>query len=378
MRKPLSPLALTLVMLVSQTGIVAAQINPDISVIPRFLIKSDDGQSLPAERVFSKPQLGLDEFEVAIQGYLNPYSRADIFLAKGEDEDEPFEMEEVYASFVRGLPFDLNARIGKYLADFGKVNMQHPHLWQYVTRPISLERFLGEEGLNDLGISISTLLPTGDIYSRLSVDLLRGGPTRTLSPDGTQPHGGAGLADTTGGEEAFAYAGRLMAFFPIGENGDLEVGVSALSGVHDPYRSLRFVYGNVDFKYKWKPDQYRSVTLQGEFLANRRTVAAGSYAGAGLTDEKVTSSGAYLFADYQFGKIYDVGARFDWTQSPYATDDKASAVSLFAGFYPVEESTAFRLHLQRTAFDNPAGESVVHTIALQFIFSLGPHKAHPF
>ena len=355
-----------------------SQINPDISAIPRVLISSDDGSKLPAERSFSKPRLTLDEFEIAMQGYLNPYTRADVFLAKGGDSEEPIELEEVYASFVRGLPLDLNARLGKYLVDFGKVNMQHPHMWPFVTKPLSQERFLGAEGLNDVGVSVSTILPTGDIYSRFSVDMLMGGAVRSIDPVSGAVFGGIGLSDTSGAEDQYAFAGRLMAFVPLGDDADMEIGMSALSGVHDPYRSKRFMYANLDLKYKWKPDLYTSLTVQGELLMNWRTVAPGSYAGAPLGSEDIQSSGAYLYADYQFMKVYSIGSRVDWSQSPYATNDKAQAISVFAGFYPVEESTAFRLHLQRTSYESPAGNRDVHSIALQFLFSLGPHKAHPF
>lgn len=364
--------------LLAETSSAVSQVNPDISVIPRFLLSTDDGQFLPSDRKFVQPKLTLDEFEIAIQGYLNPYVRADVFLAKGSDEEEPVELEEVYASFLRGLPFDVNGRIGKYLVDFGKLNMQHPHMWPFVTKPLSLERFLGDEGLNDLGVSLSMLLPTGEIYSRLSVDVLMGHPVRALEPDAGDVAGGIGMADTTGKADDLSFAGRLMAFFPISEFADLEVGISALSGVHDPYRSERFMYGNVDFKYKWKPNLYTSVTVQGEYLLNRRRVIAGSHAGIAGPSEDIQTSGLYLYADYQFQKIYAIGGRVDWSQSPYAADDKARAVSVFAGFYPVEESSAFRLHLQRTSYETPVGTTDVHSIALQFIFSLGPHKAHPF
>jgi hypothetical protein len=78
-------------------------------------------------------------------------------------------------------------------------------------------------------------------------------------------------------------------------------------------------------------------------------------------------------------KIFSIGARYDWTQSPYSKDDKAQAVAIFFGFYPVEETTAFRLQYQYTRTETPGAEAVaVNTIALQFMFSMGPHKAHPF
>ena len=36
--------------------------NPDISIISRFRLESNDGQKLPEERVFSKPEFTFEEF----------------------------------------------------------------------------------------------------------------------------------------------------------------------------------------------------------------------------------------------------------------------------------------------------------------------------
>ena len=339
-------------------------LNPDISVIPRFRIETNDGANLPDDRSFSNPAFSLEEFELAIQAYLNPYARADIFLAKPGFEDEPVEIEEAYATFLRGLPLDMNIRFGKYLAEFGKLNMLHPHAWPFLSKPLSLERFLGDEGLNDLGLSASFLIPTGDLYTRLTLDILQG-------------HSIAGGPGMESSEEELSYANsaRLMSFFPVGTNSDLEVGLSGLTGIHDPLAERRFFYVNLDFKYKWKPDAYTSLVLQGEGLLNSRTASPGPE----LTPEEITTSGFYLFTDYQFRKIFTLGGRYDWSESPYSKDDKASGFAIFLGFYPVEETTAFRLQYQHTRLETPGGENrSVNSIALQFIFSMGPHKAHPF
>lgn len=339
-------------------------LNPDISVIPRFRIDTDDASNLPERRSFSNPRFSLEEFEIALQANLNPYARADIFIAKAGFEDEPVELEEAYATFLRGLPLDMNIRFGKYLAEFGKLNMLHPHAWPFLSKPLSLERFLGEEGLNDLGLSASFLIPTGEIYTRLTLDILQGHSIAN----------GPGM-ENPDEDLSYANAARLMSFFPVGTDSDLEVGLSGLTGIHDPFAERRFFYANLDFKYKWKPDAYTSLVVQGEGLLNSRTVSSGPEP----TPEEITTSGFYLFTDYQFRKIFTLGARYDWSQSPYSKEDKASGFAVFLGFYPVEETTAFRLQYQHTRFEEPGSESrSVNSIGLQFIFSMGPHKAHPF
>jgi hypothetical protein len=345
--------------------------NPDISVIPRFRIESND-----AGGTMTNPDFRLDEFELAIQSYLNPYSRADIFLTKPGLDQEPIEIEEAYVTFVRGLPWDINLKIGKHHTEFGKLNALHPHAWPFLSKPPVLERFLGDEGANDLSIGASILLPLSDeIYSRLSLDLLRGKTTATMDPSLGATWGGIGQMDTLNRFVPYAAAGRYMVFLSLGDVSDLELGLSGMTGIHDPYRSLRFYYSALDFKYKWKPDAYTGLTVQGEALLNQREVFSASTSSLGT----VTSSGAYIYGDYQFQKIYSLGVRLDWSQAPYSADDRATGFSIFAGFYPVEETTAFRLEYQRQSLNTPgAGSTVVNTIGLQFMFSMGPHKAHPF
>jgi len=344
---------------------VSAQttVNPDISVISRFLVHSDDGAKLDlGQREFSRPDFSFEELELALQAYLNPFAKADVIMTlPGPDlENGKLGIEEAYATIVRGLPLDMNVRIGKYRAEFGKINMTHPHAWPFITAPLVEERFLGE-ALNDLGVSASVLLPTGDVYTRLTLDLLRGNAVGDAT----------GMSDTTGASPYYANSGRLSSFFTLSDYSDLEVGLSGYTGIHDPYHRDRFWYGNLDFKYKYRPSAYTSLVIQAEYLLNSRTVH--------MEDEQhVSTSGFYVYADYQFFKTYSIGARIDWTESPYSADDKANGFAVFAGYYPVEETLGFRMQYARTTTDVPGMSRSVNSIDLQILFSLGPHKAHPF
>lgn len=351
--------------------------NPDISVIPRFLLQTDDSKYLSeGKREFSRPDFSLDELEFGIQSALNPYARADIFVSlSGPDLDaSSISLEEAYATILKGLPFDLNVRLGKYRVEYGKINMIHPHAWSFVTEPLSQQRFLGDDGLNDLGISASILLPTGDVYTRFTVDILRGGSVGNA----------AGIPDTTGEVPFYANTARLMTFLSLTDYSDLELGLSTFTGIHDPYNRERFWYLNGDFKYKYRPSAYTSLTLQGEYLFNtrnasqNRTLVPFLDASGSPERRQIKSSGLYAFADYQFMKVFSVGARYDWSESPYSAQDKANAVSIFLGYYPVEETLGFRLQYQHTTTQAPGISQSVNSIGLEILLSLGPHKAHPF
>jgi hypothetical protein len=370
------PVAALLVSGAIGTAFSQTTVNPDISVIPRFIVRTDDGERLAEGiRKFSQPDFQFEELEVAVQSYLNPFSKADVILTlPGPDlEAGKLGVEELYATVFRGLPLDLNLRFGKYRAEFGKLNMVHPHAWPFVTAPLVEQRFLGEEGLNDLGLSLSVLLPTGDIYTKLTVDLLRGNAVP----------GAAGLADTTGGKPAYANTARLMSFFTLTDESDLEVGLSGFTGIHDPYSRDRFWYGNVDCKYKYRPSMYTSLVVQGEYLFSTRHAhhdASGAEflnASGSPAERSITTSGAYVYADLQFFRMYSIGMRLDWSQSPYSAENRARGIAVFLGYYPVEETLGVRLQYACVT-DVPPGGWTVNSIALQALFSLGPHKAHPF
>jgi hypothetical protein len=364
---------LILFFFISNTFLVLTQsvTNPDISVIPRFKISTDDGSKLPDKREFSQPDFSMEEFEIALQAYLNPYAKADIFLTKAGTGNEPIEIEEAYATILNGLPLDLNVKFGKYKAEFGKLNMTHPHALPFITTPLSYERFMGDEGLNDLGLAVSYIIPiSDDFYTRLTLDVLKGNSVNSIDPRNGKYYNGIGLMDTLNNQIYYANSGRFMSFFSLSDNTDFEIGLSELTGIHDPYNKYRFFYTNLDFKYKWKPNMYTGLVIQGEWLHNDRKIAE---------NQNVSSDGFFIFADYQIKKIFSIGTRYDWSESPYSDKDKSNAVSLFFGYYPVEETMAFKLQYQNTneKFYNQR-EKDINLIALEIMFSLGPHKVHPF
>ncbi len=360
------------------TAHAQTSVNPDISVIPRFLIESNDGERLDqGQRKFSRPNLSFEELEVVAQAYLNPFAKAAVVLTlPGPDlKANKLGIEEVYGDVVRGLPLDLNVRLGKYRIEFGKLNIVHPHALPFITQPLSQKYFFGEDGLNDLGISISTLLPTGDIATKLSFDILRGSAIGEAT----------GIDDTTGASPFYSNAIRLTSFFPLTDESDLEAGLSGYTGIHDPYNRDRFYYANFDFKYKYRPSSYTSLTLQGEYLYNTRKISPDTMRiiAAELSSNQIyktiNTSGLYFYADYQFFKTYSIGVRYDWTQSPYSKENKAQAVAIFFGYYPVEETLGIRLQYQNTKTETPGMVArSINSVALQVLFSLGPHKAHPF
>ena len=60
--------------------------------------------------------------------------------------------------------------------------------------------------------------------------------------------------------------------------------------------------------------------------------------------------------------------------------NKTQGISGWFGYYPVEETLALRFGVEHLMFtyDDETNRDGGTTLKLQMIFSLGPHKAHPF
>lgn len=380
-------------------SLAQTSINPDISAIGTFNTFTNFIKDTPE---YGKLNFDLPEFELFVDGYLNPYARATFNVAFHEGE---FHGEEIYAQVVRGLPLDVQIKAGKYLLGFGKINTIHPHAWSFIYRPLYQQIYFGEEGFNDIGASLSFILPTGDIFTTLDLGVFKGDAL-------INEHHHEDDHETEEEDEHFEmdrgnspiFVGRLGSFFSLGDFSNFEIGLSGSYGVHskaDFYTSddstalpdnkaLNYFYGGLDFKYKYRPDSYTSFIIQGEALLNRRNVLREDDFGLDV-QEDINTFGAFIYLDYQFNKIFSVGAKYDFTYgiigdepnfNTVTNDDqnKTSGIEGWFGYYPFEETLALRLGVQHLMFSYADGteRDGETTINLQLIFSLGPHKAHPF
>ncbi len=314
-----------------------SSINPDISIIPDFRTFTTTEKGA-AER--NKLNFTLQEVEMAVQAPLNPYARADIFIAFSPDKNAPVDIEEAYFLIQKGLPLNLNIKGGKFLVDFSKLNTVHAHTFPFVHRPRYQQNFFGEEGLTDIGVEINSILPTGDVFTKISGTITAGD-------------------DLDGRRKNLFYASRLSSFFQLTDLAALETGVGAATGFSDT-TGKHFQWFNADAKYKWRKDQYTSLTLWTEgFLSSAN---------------HVRTFGFYTAGAYQFKKRFEIGSKFDMAQS-IANKNKTRILSCNFNFLPAEETMVFRLVVSNTKRDH---QSSFNTILLQTIWSLGPHKAHAF
>ena len=86
-----------------------------------------------------------------------------------------------------------------------------------------------------------------------------------------------------------------------------------------------------------------------------------------------------MIADYRHPSRFSGGALFEqWARAGEASvTDRAARV--FAGYAVLEESTLFRISVERFMPDGGTlGTRAVHTVSAKLLFSMGPHKAHQF
>ncbi|MCH8325565.1 MAG: hypothetical protein IIB83_03230 [Bacteroidetes bacterium] len=377
-----------------------SNVNPNISLIGTFNTQTFLGKDVidKGKLIFNSPEL-----ELFIDDYLNPYARGTVDISF---EDGIFGVEELYVSIVRGLPLDIQIKAGKYLVGFGKLNQVHAHAWPFINRPLFHQIYFGSEGFNDIGFNFSFILPTESFYSSLDLGIFKGdaiSKTEVADPDNSD------MVNNWRGTNPI-FVGRLVSFFTLSDYANIEVGLNASYGVHaksENYikpgfelgladNTLNYFYGGLDFKYKYRPNQYTALTIQGGGLLNHRD-ALGIYTSTGfppniLNQNSINTFGGYLYLDYAFKKQFSVGVKYDYTDgiigdnpSFYSlsndNQNHTQGISGWFGFYPVEHTLIFRLGVQHLSFTTKLGrikKESETSITLKMIFSLGPHKAHPF
>ncbi|MBC8214510.1 MAG: hypothetical protein ISR90_00330 [Candidatus Marinimicrobia bacterium] len=317
-------------------------VNPDISAIGDLIIDQDGGISSSG-------------VELAIQGYVNPFARADVFLHKHADH-EAIHLEEAVISLERGLPFNLGMRFGKFRPDIGKINKEHAHTLFFIEAPKSMQDMLGDEMWGTLGVESNWLLPLS-WYSKLSAGYF------TKAMGTAHSHDEEEDPDEHSEETATAISARLSHFFDLNDVTHLEIGSGYYRDIENSESHLHHVF-EMDFKFKWRPDTYRSITWQGEIF--RKSPIDNP-------DNKSKLAG-YSWMNYQFNKRWNIGVITDCIYFFNIEEEKHQSVGAFFGFSPAEESSVFRLTVSQ---ENHGGETNLNILG-QIIWALGPHKPHQF
>jgi hypothetical protein len=346
-------------------------LNPDISAIGDFIGAAGNG----ANRKI--PSLEMHESELGFQEVIDPYARADFFISFSE---HGVDLEEGFLTFT-SLPAGLQVKVGKMRAAFGKVNTLHNHVLPWTDRPLVNQNLVGgEDGIDDAGLSISRILPAPKgIFLEGVAQIYRGDSTNVFQANRRN--------DVSTVE-------HLHGYHDFSESTNIDIGGSYARG-HSPFANgTNQLYG-ADLTLRWKPLRraiYHSFVARSEAIWARTAVTVpASLSPAGLAFTK--PFGYYVSGDYQFGRRWFFGGRFDRSQRGQClpTNPDTTPCSLFNPLpsthllqdtggsliltYWPSEFSQIRGQLRRTHY----GEGLTaNELIFQFMFSMGAHGAHPF
>jgi len=305
-----------------------------------------------------KQKFEFRELELDFSGAVDPYTQAFIVATVDhEDHEYKADLEEAYLTYTQ-LPYNLQARVGQYRAEFGRANPLHLHALPWVDYPLVIQRYFGEEGLSGVGGEISWLVPNPkNQYISLTYEI--------MNNDNDSLFAGAESQDIT-------HLVRAKTFRDLSPTSTLELGTSFACGPNDRgHGSPRSLVEGLDVTYRWKPKDaglYRSFLWQTELLA----------AQADLIGGQESTWGMYSAAEYQFARQWKFGLRYDNTQLPFSSSLHERGYSAYLTFLQ-SEFVFWRLaymYLDRDFRDD--GVSDEQRLMLQANFTLGTHPAHRY
>ncbi|BCM88999.1 hypothetical protein IAD21_00841 [Abditibacteriota bacterium] len=348
------------------TGSNRALLLPDISFIGQGV-----GLYSTDRRDDARSQFRLSEGEIGIQGYVYPGVKADAFITGAPAEDEPFQLEEGYLSFL-GVRPGLNIYAGRKFVPFGRTGEQHNHSWLYSRQLIPFRDLISEEALTGDGVNFRYTRPFGKIYTQADFGIFAGEGNGTLSTDATgafDPANPFGSDLPRGSGVSFTrrfYNSRLYAAVPVGTNGEFALGASYARGRSAFGDSDGVELGNGNAAIFGFDGTYRRYLSGG-----RRILARAEYFGYRPGQGLPTSSagGYYGLLNYRFNPTYDIGFLAERSGFPQAPGQHENALSLI---FTKQFTEQFYGRLQATHGDRP-GKGAFNEIFFQFVFGLGPH-----
>ncbi len=283
------------------------------------------------------------EFEFSFQSALDPYSKTKIFLTF---EDEEIGVEEGYVYYA-ALPGRLRADAGKFRQPVGDLNRWHLHALPETEYPLVYQRFLGDEGLSGIGVSLYTVLPLSLVGGTHEVWLQ--GTTSESEPlyaGGRQP----------------TLLGRVQNFWQLSRSSYAQVGFTATGG-NNSDADLRSRLLGLDFRFTYRPPQAgtrRDVTFRAEGYRLHATEV-------GVTTNRY---GAFLDLQARTSRRWVFGIRYDYAEAPRGLEDTEWGLTPTITWW---QSEFVYLRLQGEHRDSDL-EGTHDLLTFQAVWAVGPHK----
>lgn len=317
-------------------------------------------------------------------------------------EDE-ISVEEAY--FTNTTAVDgLRIRGGILLSEFGRLNQQHHHFWDFNDMPLVYKAFVGNDGLNEVGLQLQYTLPFEE-YMMIGGEILQGDNEKSFGNDTLTT---SNDDEIKGASAPSLLVGYLKGSFDIGNT-------SVLPGVSYVYGESRTQHTHVDgantheitfegtssilnleLTVKHFFDSYSFLTWQSEWMHMQKkgdeyhveTIATV----IGATEQeaqKITQEGYYTQLVYAHDQNWRMGARYESIyKNDYGFTEEVlpsapyNSYTLMAEYHWSEFS---RLRLEYTQNDALYTEGTggfestdVKTLMLSLNLSIGAHAAHDF
>jgi hypothetical protein len=272
--------------------------------------------------------------EIGLAASVDPFARMYGFVNGSSDG---VHIDEA-AAVTTSLPWNLTAKGGRFLADFGRLPKTHEHELPFVNEPLSVERMIGGETQAD-GVEMNYLFPT-PFFLRA-----------TLGGYNKMGEGNERLDNAKSRSwSRFTYLGRLNTYFDVTDNQSIEFGTS-----HTYTPSVRLpgdnlggtrILSGIDVTYRYQPLEsgvYQGLTFGSELFRNSERFAFDS------ASKRRQSYGGYSYAELKLNKNWATGFLFDYAPSIESPGKKTIGYSPFLTWNMSEFN---RLRLQFSHLDD--------------------------
>ncbi len=333
----------------------------------------------------------LRHLELQFSAAVDPYFKA-AAIAAIDLEGAEMEVAEIETT---GLPWGFKLRGGKFFSDFGYLNAQHAHEWDFTDQPLIYKLTLGDHGLNDKGLQLSWLAPT-PFYLLAGVEAFQGGNETLFAHHGDGP-----LPEHAGPRVG---VGWLKAGPNLPGGHGLQFGLSAGTGKHqeehdgnedgefDHWLDGDSSFWGADLVYKYnapKPYGHGDFAFQAEYFNRKKDLELVAhelrpdFVGNRRVDRQ---DGYYAQAVYGFLPRWRAGVRWEQVGLTNEAELPNGSVERFGSsdrlgvmldFTPSEFSR-LRLQANRGSYETGEGREDVTEFYVQWMVSLGAHGAHKF
>jgi hypothetical protein len=339
--------------------------------------KLQGGGHDPKKRGFTTQNL-----EFSMLGAVDPYFNAESHLIFHVDKDgeSKLEVEEAFLT-TQSLPYGLQVKAGHFFTEFGRLNPQHPHSWDFVDQPVINSRMFGGDGLRTPGARLSWLTPL-PWYSEVLLGAQNAnGETAFsfLNKEGEDFSGYTLIHREVHSAEDLLYLTRWLNSLNLSDEVTLNLGTSALFGPNASGVDNRTNIYGADIYLKWKP----LVNDRGfPFIASQTEFMKRKYE-AGEEKDNFNDYGLYTQLLWGFKKGWVAGLRYDFADgNGLSTDylrDRRQRISPNLTWYPTEFSKIrLQYNYDRAQHISDDGKGDEHSIWLQYEFMLGAHPKHKF